>query len=153
MFKSAILSDDKAYRYQLSRSWDDEKESVLFIMLNPSTADSNIDDPTIRRVVNFAKTWGFGSVHVANLYAFRSTDPKGLKNVFDPVGSDNIEYVRELVGKVNKVVYAWGNKKTEPEWLREIVNIPYCIDVSINNIPKHPLFLKKTMELKEYERI
>jgi hypothetical protein len=78
MKKDAKLSDDKLYRYQLSRIWDETKPKVLFIMLNPSTADADVDDPTIRRVINFAKSWNYGGVYVVNLYAFRSTDPKGL---------------------------------------------------------------------------
>ena len=140
--KGAILSDDKVYRYQLTRIWDEDKPKVLFIMLNPSTADALEDDPTIIRVVNFAKSWNYGGVFVVNLYAFRSTDPKRLSEIDDPIGPENITHIRELVGSVDRVIYAWGNKKTEPKWLRELITTPYCIAHSTKGIPKHPLYLK-----------
>jgi hypothetical protein len=140
--KHAKISDDKLYRYQLTRIWDEDKPKVLFIMLNPSTADDLEDDPTIRRVVDFAKSWGYGGVYVANLYAFRSTDPKGLKTTSDPIGPENRKHIQELVGSVDRVIYAWGNKKKEPQWLRELITTPYCIALSTKGIPKHPLYLK-----------
>jgi hypothetical protein len=147
------LSPCKKYRYHLSRSWDEEKPFILFIMLNPSTADAENDDQTIRRVINFAKSWGYGGVYVGNLYAFRSTDPKGLKHTDDPIGPDNMACVQSLVGLTDKVVYAWGNGYKEPEWLRNLVDTPYCIDISKNgNIPKHPSRLNKDLQLKLYIR-
>jgi hypothetical protein len=141
MEKTAILSQDEKYRYQLSRCWDETKPCILFIMLNPSTADANIDDPTIRRVISFAKSWGYGGVYVGNLFAFRSTDPKGLKQTADPVGENNIQHIQTLVGLVDKVIYAWGNNQKEPKWLTDLVATPYCIDISKKGVPKHPLYL------------
>lgn len=152
IIKHAIISDDHKYRYQLSRIWDEDKPKVLFIMLNPSTADSRIDDPTIRRVINFATSWGYGGVFVGNLYAFRSTDPKNLKTAEDPIGPDNIQHIQIMLGLTEKVIYAWGNNKNEPQWLRELVETPYCIDVSTKGIPKHPLYLKKDLEPKLFVR-
>ena len=142
MKKDAKLSDDKLYRYQLSRIWDEDKPTVLFIMLNPSTADADVDDPTIRRVINFAKSWNYGGVFVVNLYAFRSTDPKRLREIDDPRGKDNKTHIQDLLKSVDKVIYAWGNKEKEPEWLRELVKKPFCIALSTKGIPKHPLYLK-----------
>jgi len=152
MKKAAILSEDKRYRYQLSRIWDDAKPLILFIMLNPSTADADVDDPTIRRVIRFATSWGYGGVYVANLHAFRSTDPKALNQVDDPIGKDNVSYITTLIGMVDKVIYAWGNNKKEPAWLSELVQTPYCIDLSKNGIPKHPLYLKSELIPKVYVR-
>jgi hypothetical protein len=153
MIKTAILSSDNIYRYELSRIWDDEKPKILFIMLNPSTADEFVEDPTIRRIVNYAKDWGYGGVYVGNLYAFRSTDPKGLNSAEDPVGPENITHIQTLIGLVDKVVYAWGNERKEPEWLKKIVTNPYCIDISKKGIPKHPLYLKKCLKPQLYNRI
>jgi hypothetical protein len=150
MKKNAVISQDNKYRYQLSRIWDDEKPTVLFIMLNPSTADADVDDPTIRRVVNFAKSWGYGGVIVGNLYAFRSTDPKALKHTEDPIGEENIATVQTLIGLTDKVVYAWGNNQKEPEWLCNLVETPYCIDISKKGIPKHPLYLKSNLQPQLY---
>lgn len=146
MSKAAKISDDSRYRYELSRIWDETKPNILFIMLNPSTADHMVDDPTIKRVINFSIEWGYGGVYVVNLYAFRSTDPKGLKTIDDPIGPENREHIRRLIqnkdNNVDRVVYAWGNEEKEPEWLRDIVKEPYCIALSKKGIPKHPLYLK-----------
>lgn len=147
MIKEALIpEEDTRYRYWLSRIWDQDKPRVIFIMLNPSTADHMIDDPTIRRVIHFSMDWGYGGVYVVNLYAFRSTDPKGLKATDDPIGPQNREHILTLIqnkdNKVDRVVYAWGNGEKEPEWLREIVTEPYCIALSKKGIPKHPLYLK-----------
>ena len=148
----ADISSDNKYRYSLWRIWDKNKPIILFIMLNPSTADAVNNDKTMTRVKNFAESWGYGGVYVGNLYAFRSTDPKGLKETDDPIGPENIANVQSLVGLTDKVVYAWGNEHKEPEWLRELVDTPYCIDISKNgNIPKHPLYLKKNLQLKLYK--
>jgi hypothetical protein len=148
----AIISSDDKYRYQLSRIWDDGKPAVLFIMLNPSTADSEADDPTIRRVINFSKSWGYGGVYVGNLYAFRSTDPKKLQSTENPEGDENIDNIKILLGLTNRVIYAWGNNRKEPEWLRHLVDTPYCIDISKKGIPKHPLYLKSDLQPKIYSR-
>lgn len=152
MNKTALLSADNIYRYQLSRIWDEEKPKILFIMLNPSTADEFVEDPTIRRVVNYAKDWGYGGVYVGNLYAFRSTDPKGLKSIADPIGPENINHIQTLISLVDKVIYAWGNEQKEPDWLKKIVETPYCIEISKKGIPKHPLYLKKCLIPQIYKR-
>jgi len=152
MKKHALISQDNKYRYQLSRIWDEEKPKILFIMLNPSTADADVDDPTIRRVVNFSKSWGYGGVFVGNLYAFRSTDPKALRHTDDPIGEDNIQHIQTLLGLTERVIYAWGNNQKEPEWLRDLVDTPYCIDISKKGVPKHPLYLKSELQPKLYLR-
>ena len=152
MNKTALLSEDNIYRYQLSRIWDEEKPKILFIMLNPSTADEFVEDPTIRRVVNYAKDWGYGGVYVGNLYAFRSTDPKGLKCIAHPVGPENITHIQTLISLVDKVIYAWGNEEKEPDWLKKMVDTPYCIEISKKGIPKHPLYLKKCLIPQIYKR-
>lgn len=86
MVKEALLSEDRKYRYILSRTWDEAKPAVLFIGLNPSTADEKSDDSTIRKCINYAKCWGYGKILMANLFAFRSTDPSILIHAADPVG-------------------------------------------------------------------
>ena len=152
MKRNAIISHDGKYRYQLSRVWDEEKLMILFIMLNQSTADADVDDPTIRRVVNFAKSWGYGGVFVGNLYAFRSTKPMGLRHTEKPIGEDNITHIQNLIGLTSKVIYAWGNNQEEPNWLSQLVDTPYCIDISKKGIPKHPLYLKSELHPKLYLR-
>ena len=145
MEKNAVISDDGKYRYSLSRKWDKTKPEIMFIMLNPSTADDTVDDRTIKRIINFSKTWGYGGLLVGNIYAYRSSNPKLLRDVDDPIGPENEKYIRKMLQKVNTVVYAWGdnNKKGEPDWLKNIVKAPLCIEISQQGNPRHPLMLKK----------
>ena len=140
IIKDAILSADNVYRYRLERIWNEGKPKVLFIMLNPSTADALEDDATIGKIVKFADRWGYGGVYVANLYAFRSRYPKDLKTTSDPIGPENREHIQSLLGSVDRVFYAWGNDEKEPLWLRELVNEPFCIALSTKGIPRHPLY-------------
>lgn len=144
MKKSAIVSKDKMYRYELSRSWDSEKPYVMFIMLNPSTADASKDDPTIRRCINFAKSWDYGGIFVGNLYAYRTTHPKELKQIANPCGSENITHLISMARRSAIVVCAWGNNKGIPQNITKIFYYKrlYYIEKSVNGTPKHPLYLK-----------
>jgi hypothetical protein len=78
-------------------------------MLNPSKADANIDDPTLRRCINFAKSWDFGSLIVVNLFAYRSASPLDLRQVDDPIGKQNDRYLKKAIKSADQVVVAWGN--------------------------------------------
>jgi hypothetical protein len=137
-----VLSSDGLYRYRLERTWDSSKPKILFIMLNPSTADASHDDPTIRRIIRFARDWAYGGLLVGNLYAFRSTKPTVLKTVVDPIGPENIAHIEAMVKMCEKVVYAYGNNQKEPDWLKALVAEPYVIKRSKKGIPSHPLYLK-----------
>ena len=107
--KGATISDCGKYRYWLTRIWNDSKLKILWIMLNPSTADENEDDPTIRRCIGFAKQWGYGGICVANLYAYRATDKTALSKVTDPVGQDNRWYIDEYYESNMLIVLAYGD--------------------------------------------
>jgi hypothetical protein len=103
----AELSPCRRYRYRLWRRWSDGPV-VNFVMLNPSTADAEQDDPTVRRCVGFAKSWGAGGLVVTNLYALRSTDPKALWTADDPVGPENAFHLGSGALGADTVVCAWG---------------------------------------------
>ena len=90
IYKNATFSNCRKYRYSLSRIWDKKKKLVLFIGLNPSTANEEVDDPTIRRCVNYVQNWGYGGLMMVNLFAYRVTLPSGLKKVKYPIGEDNV---------------------------------------------------------------
>jgi hypothetical protein len=105
---TATLSADGLYRYNLARAWSAMGESVCWVMLNPSTADADKDDPTIRKCVGFSKAWGYSSLVVVNLFAWRSTDPKGLLKAADPVGPLNDDYIVGAAQGSAAVVCAWG---------------------------------------------
>lgn len=152
--KGAILSECEGYRYRLWRIWDEAKPKVMFIMLNPSTADGEQDDPTIRRCIGFAKSWGYGGLYVCNLFAYRATSPKELLKVDNPFGDANIWHTRDLVGKVDKVICAWGNRpilkkilkgQSEIELVRFAAGKLYAIDLAKDGTPKHPLYLKSEL--------
>ena len=145
MKKNAVISECDKYRYSLVREWDKSKGKVLFIMLNPSTADSNQDDPTIRRCVNYAKSWEkYGGIMVGNLFAFRSRNPKDLKSVRDPVGSNNLRFLKEMIVKSSLVVCAWGNGYGgPPQYLINMTNDLYFLSLNKDGSPSHPLMLNK----------
>ena len=95
MKKGAHFSTCRRYRYRLWRIWDENKPFVLFICLNPSTADENEDDPTIRRCVRFARDWDYGGMVMVNLFAFRATDPSELYNADEQIGQNNSKEILE----------------------------------------------------------
>ncbi len=104
---SAVLSPDGVYRYQLVREWDRARPRVAFLMLNPSTADATQNDPTIRKCIAFARSWGCGSLEVVNLFAFRATDPRELGRCgarVDPVGAENDGYILAAARRASVVV-------------------------------------------------
>lgn len=151
MEKSARISECGKYRYQLSRVWDMALPSVCFMMLNPSTADAENDDNTIKRCIEFARSWGYGSLYVVNLYAYRSRHPQDLLVVSDPIGSKNLLHVITIASKCEKIICAWGNspivnriQKNYPDYLPLKV-IPthklHCLALANDGTPKHPLYL------------
>ena len=153
IIRTAVISDDGKYRYKLERKWGPDTTNIVgFIMLNPSIADDNGDDPTMTRVTNFAKSWGFDGVIVGNLYAHISPHRNELKHVEDPVGPENEKYVREIIELSSKIVYGWGNDGTEPEWLRELVQHPYCLKINKGGEPKHPLYMSSNTIMIPYVR-
>ncbi len=97
----AKLSNCRNYRFALWRTWDESKPFAMIIGLNPSTADEVENDPTITRCINFAKSWGYGGVCMANLFAYRATEPSVMKSQNDPVGADNDVWLANLAKKTN----------------------------------------------------
>ncbi len=122
---------------------------VLFIDLNPSTADETNDDPTITRCVNFARAWGFGGLVMANLFAYRATDPQKLSQCPDPVGPENNRSLLKLQEEASLVVAAWGNHGTLFDRGSEVLKLlkePHCLEMSLSGQPKHPLYLKSDLK-------
>jgi hypothetical protein len=108
MNKSAVISQCQSYRYELRRIWDECKPLVLFVGLNPSIADAEVEDNTSRVCINYAKRWGYGGLLLGNLFAFRSTDQAGLFKAADPVGPDNDAALEKLQDQAALVVCAWS---------------------------------------------
>lgn len=158
---AATFSPDRVYRYNLERTWRPEGDRMLFIMLNPSTADAFVLDPTVRRCKGFAEREHCGSLEVVNLFALRSTDPKALYGHPDPVGPDNRDAIEAAIDRSDFVVAGWG---THAERLAETVaNQPaqiaesldgtgkplFCLGRTKGGHPRHPLYVKADQPLEE----
>lgn len=109
MKSTALLSKCGLYRYELRRIWDETLPLLAWVMLNPSTADATADDHTIRKVVGFTQRFGaYGGIAVANLFAFRATDPAEMKAAADPIGPDNDHHIVRVAFNARDVMIAWG---------------------------------------------
>jgi hypothetical protein len=143
MQRAARLSCCGRYRYALWRRWADGPQ-VLFVMLNPSTADARRDDPTIRRCIDFARRWGFGSLAVGNLFAYRTPFPHALRRAEAPVGPRNDRWLRRLAAQSARVVAAWGD---DGAWLdrdravRRLLPGLHALGFTKAGRPRHPLYL------------
>ncbi len=139
----ADFSKDLQYRYALWRIWDESKPLIMFIGLNPSTANQVDDDPTIRRVKRFAQDWGYGGVYMANLFAFVTPYPVELKLVRDPIG-DNDMYLDIISKKCDKIIFAWGNFKEATERAEKVASMfnGDALMLNQNGTPRHPLYVK-----------
>jgi hypothetical protein len=147
ILRDALLSECGRYRWWLRRSWEGgDGRSVCFVMLNPSTADSLVDDPTIRRCVGFARSWGYSSLVVRNLFALRATNPDELLTAPDPTGGEEGDRHLRLAGESDRVVAAWGAGApfARPRRALELLaGVPlYCLGVTKNGDPRHPLYVK-----------
>lgn len=159
--RKAVLSEDRVFRYWLLRSWEPTRMPVMFIGLNPSTADETEDDATIRRCVRFARDWDAGGVIMCNLYALRSTDPRGLwAGQYQPVGygRENDHSLQLCALRSRFIVAAWGATKVpgierRAEEVRKMLTGPgkthghlRCLGVTQDGHPKHPLRLRADTE-------
>ena len=153
MQRIAQFSSCSNYRYSLSRTWDSSLDQVLFIGLNPSTADDHVDDPTVRRCIGFARRWGFGGCILVNLFAYRTTDPGGLTKVDDPIGPDNDHWIAVEQSRANRVVCAWGNHGVllkRDEAVCSNLSHVYCLGLTKAGCPRHPLYLAAKTPLKQF---
>jgi len=145
----AVFSDCRHYRYLLWRRWQAEGSTVLFIGLNPSMADEQSNDPTIRRCLGFARSWGFGAMAVANLFAYCATHPKDLKAATDPVGRENDAWLDHMAAGAERVVACWGNHGVYQNRADEVgtrLDDLYCIQLNGSGQPAHPLYLRSDLK-------
>jgi hypothetical protein len=143
MNKGALFLDNKKYRLYLYRIWDSTKDKLMFIGLNPSTADETNDDPTIRKVIGFARANGYGGVYMCNCFPVVSTDPKGITT--DHLDKNDL-VIAEVSDVCDMVVFAWGNFK-EPilygrdQKFKKMFPYAVCLGKNKNGSPKHPLYV------------
>lgn len=145
----ATLSACGRYRYALWRRWDAQRPAVLFIGLNPSTADAAQDDATSRVCMNYARRWGYGSLLLGNLFAWRSRDPAVLAQLDDPVGPDNDRHLRRLQARAGLVVCAWGDPgalRGRDQQVLRLLQAPHCLTRLRSGRPGHPLYKRATLQ-------
>lgn len=141
----AEFSEDRIYRYFLRRTWEVSKPFAMFIGLNPSTADECTDDPTIRRCIGFAKSWGYGGLCMANLFAYRATRPKLMKATQNPIGDENDTWLKGLSKNAGVVVAAWGNDgqyMDRSKTVKEMIPCLHYLKLNKSGEPAHPLYQK-----------
>lgn len=149
--KTAVISDDASYRYRLTRQWDLTGRLLPVCMLNPSTADHEQDDPTIRALTHFGKAWGYGGVVVINLFALRTSSPQEMKRHQWPRGVDNWQHIDQVLATArhtsSPVLAAWGNdgahwNRQDEEFCKRartaMVDL-VCLGLTKDGFPKHPL--------------
>jgi len=154
--RQCVFSPCRLYRYFLKIVWDSGKPRQVFIGLNPSTADENSDDPTVRRWLGFAKDWGMGGVVILNAYAFRSTDWTRLRypaTVEDPVGPDNDFWIEQVIAPTGpRPIACWGQNASKirdgkrGEYLVNKFGPFDCLGQNADGSPCHPLYLRKDTE-------
>jgi len=142
------------YRYRLSRVWDESRPAVLFVMMNPSTADVLVDDRTVARCRHFAEDWGYGRLLVGNTFAYRCTDQRRLLDVEDPVGPDNDRHLLVMARAAALIVFAYG--KPHPSLRDRGRNVTdlfrvrgfalHVLRLSQDGTPVHPLYLPRTLK-------
>ena len=141
------------YRYRLIRTWDETKPHAMFIMMNPSTADQEVDDRSVAKCCRFARTWGYGGIYVGNIFAYRATDKKRLRVIADPIGPDNDKHLIEMAKIAKIVIFAYGQpghrslQDRGPRLATKLIGKgvkPYVLKLSNDGTPCHPLYLRKT---------
>lgn len=153
---SALLSRSRVYRYQLWRKWGDGDRYVNFICLNPSTADETSDDPTIRKCVKYAKTWGYDALCMTNLFACRATDPRAMKAAIDPIGFGNNRHLLRVADKASLIVCAWGRDGVHRHRSASVRTLLKRFDLHYLRItldePWHPLYLPDAVRPSRWNR-
>lgn len=156
--RGANFDTQRKYRYRLWRIWNPDAGVVLWVMCNPSYADDEGDDATIRRTIWFAHAWGYGGILVVNLFALVSTDPLVLYGHPDPVGPSNDAYIREAIAGTGRVIAAWGQHGAYLKRGAVVTQLVAaagkrldCLGVTKDGHPKHPVRLAGDLEPVPYE--
>lgn len=149
---SAVLSPCGTWRYRLDRDLGQDGPTVAVIGVNPSTADADTDDATIRKVMGFGRRLGWGSLIMVNKFAYRSPDVRALRRAADPIGPQTDVHLQWIMYPADIVIAAWGPLAKLPPALRnrwrtvaataEIGGVKLqCWGVATDGHPRHPLML------------
>ncbi|GGH27451.1 hypothetical protein SAMN05444007_10484 [Cribrihabitans marinus] len=145
---TAVYSDCERYRYSLTRIWDPDGSRALFVMLNPSTATEVQNDPTVERCERRARALGFGGFQVANIFAWRETDPRKMRAAADPVGPENDAAILQGAAWADRIVAAWGSHGSHldrgpavEQLLRRAGRPLFHLGLTKAGHPRHPLYI------------
>lgn len=148
----AVFTDDRSHRLYLWRRWKKEGDWVMFIGLNPSTANERLNDPTVRRCIGFAQKWGYSGIFMCNAYTLVSTNPQKL-NIEAPIAIGTDLAMRMIRRRCAEVIVAWGNLITlVRNWEGRVNQIKndlsplHCLGVTKLGHPRHPLYLPYSAE-------
>lgn len=156
---TAEFSPCETYRYTLTRQWSDGP-CVAFLMFNPSTATAELDDPTIRKCIGFARRWGYGRLVILNLYAIRGTDPRTPSRAVDPIGPMNDYWIMESCKEAREVICAWGCAQHMPTIVSRMMRVLSLLGLHGNRVsclgyrkdghPRHPLMLSYDTKIEGF---
>ena len=155
-FNGAVMDSDRRHRFLLWRFWD-ERPRMLFIGLNPSTANELTDDPTVRRLSNFAQKWGYGGLYACNLYSYVTPYPKELLPEVS-LHAANRPAIQMALKLAVLVVCGWGDGiekvshgKLHVQTVCEWLEAPMCFGLTASGNPRHPLYLNEETELVDFQ--
>ncbi len=157
MERTATFDQTGQYRYRLTRRWQSQGDAITFILLNPSRADHQQDDPTLRRCIGFAQVWGFGGLTVVNLFAYCTPYPQKLQAAADPIGPDNDAHLLQVCAQDNPIVLAWGNRGMGRDLdvlalLNPLHPQLYHLGLTQKGHPRHPLYLPRGASLHPWSK-
>lgn len=149
------------YRYELIRTWNAELPYAMWVMMNPSTADPFVDDPSVAKCRRLARAWGYGGILVGNTFAYRATDKTRLRMIDDPVGPENDKHLIAMAKKAKLVLFAYGqpgHATLRPRGLAVARLIlqhtalrPHVLRLSKDGTPCHPLYLPESLKPVPWE--
>lgn len=151
-YAGAVFDSKRIYRYVLWRLWNRKSAPLITIMLNPSTADEEVLDPTVKKCIKWAQAWGYGGIYVLNAFALRSTDPELLVEFAqkgrDPIGPENDFHIIETLAEHSdaRVIVGWGKHAALLNRQQRMVELLagralYCLGVNKDGSPEHPLYV------------
>ncbi|MDA0673323.1 MAG: DUF1643 domain-containing protein [Cyanobacteria bacterium] len=157
MERTANFDETGRYRYCLTRCWRSDLPGLSIIMLNPSRADHQRDDPTLRRCIRLAQGWGYGGLTVVNLFAYCTAHPRELRQVRDPIGPHNDGYLRQVATLGEPLLLAWGDQGRWRDRDQAVLallapgrDLRYCLGINRTGTPRHPLYVAAATPLQPW---
>jgi hypothetical protein len=157
---AAVISPCGIFRNSLTRTWDEVLPVLPVVMVNPSKADHHVNDPTVLRLIAFARRWGYGGILIENLNEYRSSHPSELELAADPVGPETDRHLRALVDRGGDILVAWGNNGTFKDRDKSFLKMAreagarlICLGTTGGGHPKHPLARGKHRVPEDFEPV